>query len=251
MTVGQKIKKLRNEKNLTQKDLADQVHVTFQTVSKWENDENEPDIGTLRELTKLFNCSMDYLLSEDDEQPVEEPKQEVVEAAPVVAPVEQVTKTIIIHQKELHVCRRCGKDIPEDDLAVEHLTRRVPYGRVYKTEPAGEAFYHKECLEEVVAERSEAERKARAAKLSKAKKICFGWGIAGGVIGFGIALAIFLCNTKYVNPGLGVLFSLLIGYGLFAMIYCILSGSFIGDVFMWCVSRSIRFPGLIFGWSIE
>ena len=68
MTVGQKIKKLRNEKNLTQKDLADQVHVTFQTVSKWENDENEPDIGTLRELTKLFNCSMDYLLSEDDEQ---------------------------------------------------------------------------------------------------------------------------------------------------------------------------------------
>lgn len=35
MTLGAKIKKLRNEKNLTQKDLADQVHVTFQTVSKW------------------------------------------------------------------------------------------------------------------------------------------------------------------------------------------------------------------------
>ena len=239
MTLGQKIKKLRNEKNLTQKDLADQVHVTFQTVSKWENDENEPDVSTLRELAKLFGCSMDFLLSESEE----EQKEEKVE--------EPAAKTIIIHQKELHVCRRCGKDIPEDDLAVEHLTRRVPYGRVYKTEPAGEAYYHKECWEEVVAERAEAERKARAAKLSKAKKICFGWGIAGGVIGFGIALAIFLCNTKYVNPGLGVVFSLLIGYGLFAMIYCILSGSFIGDVFMWCVSRSIRFPGLIFGWSIE
>ena len=34
MTIGQKIKKLRLEKELTQKDLADQLHVTFQTVSK-------------------------------------------------------------------------------------------------------------------------------------------------------------------------------------------------------------------------
>ena len=59
MTLGQKIKKLRNEKGLTQKDLADQLHVTFQTVSKWEKDENEPDISTLRELAKLFECSMD------------------------------------------------------------------------------------------------------------------------------------------------------------------------------------------------
>ena len=54
MTLGQKIKKLRNEKGLTQKDLADQVHVTFQTVSKWEKDENEPDVSTLRELAKLY-----------------------------------------------------------------------------------------------------------------------------------------------------------------------------------------------------
>ena len=43
MTFGQKLKKLRTEKNLTQKDLADQLHVTFQTVSKWESDINEPD----------------------------------------------------------------------------------------------------------------------------------------------------------------------------------------------------------------
>ena len=44
MTLGQKIKKLRIEKNLTQKDLADRLYVTFQTVSKWENDENEPGV---------------------------------------------------------------------------------------------------------------------------------------------------------------------------------------------------------------
>ena len=101
MTLGQKIKKLRNDKGLTQKDLADQVHVTFQTVSKWENDENEPDVSTLRELAKLFGCSLDYLLSEE-----ETPSGAVVLEEPAEVS-EPVTKTIIIHQKELHVCRRC------------------------------------------------------------------------------------------------------------------------------------------------
>jgi hypothetical protein len=35
------------------------------------------------------------------------------------------------------------------------------------------------------------------------------------------------------------------------MIYCIVSGSYIGEVFVWCAGASIRFPGLIFSWSIE
>jgi transcriptional regulator with XRE-family HTH domain len=52
MTLGQKLKKLRIEKGLTQKDLADQLHVTFQTISKWEGDTNEPDFSTLKELAK-------------------------------------------------------------------------------------------------------------------------------------------------------------------------------------------------------
>ncbi len=64
MTLGQKLKKLRSDKNLTQKDLADQLHVTFQTISKWENDENEPDISTLKELAKLYKscCLLVQLL---------------------------------------------------------------------------------------------------------------------------------------------------------------------------------------------
>ena len=69
MTLGQKIKKLRNDKGLTQKDLADQLHVTFQTVSKWEGNTNEPDIATLKELAKPFGCSMDYLLADEEETP--------------------------------------------------------------------------------------------------------------------------------------------------------------------------------------
>ena len=245
MTIGQKIKKLRTEKGLTQKDLADQLHVTFQTISKWEKDENEPDLATVRELAKLFGCSLDYLLSEDEEEaPKPEPVVEVKE-------VPVIKETVIIHQNEMHVCARCGKDIPENELVSEDVTKKERHGRHTRTVSVGQTYYHKACLEEVKKERAAAAARVRAANTSKAKKMSFGWGIAGGVVAFGIALAIFLCNTQYVHPALGVLFSVLIGYGIFAMLYCIISGSYIGEVFVWCAGLSIKFPGLIFSWDLE
>ena len=64
MTLGQKLKELRSQKGLTQKELADKLHVSFQTVSKWENGENEPDIATLKELAALFECSVSELVSD-------------------------------------------------------------------------------------------------------------------------------------------------------------------------------------------
>lgn len=248
MTLGQKIKKLRVDNGLTQKDLADKVYVTFQTVSKWEKDENEPDVSTLRELAKLFGCSMDYLLSEDEI--VEEPKQEVVETP---APVEVVTKTIVIHQNEAHVCARCGKDIPENELVSEDITKRERHGRLTRTVSVGQTYYHKDCLEVVKKERAEAARLARLANASKAKKKSFGWGIAGGVIALSISLLVMLMIPsvkEVVHPALAVLFSILIGYAIFADLYCIISGSYIGEVFLTVASWSIRFPGIIFTWDI-
>ena len=244
MTLGQKLKKLRTEKGLTQKDLADQIHVTFQTISKWESDTNEPDIATLKELAKFFGCSFDYLLSDEEE---ETPKEPVAEE-PVVAPVEVETKTIIIHQKELHVCEKCKKDIPDGELVMEDVCIR-PGGRGHSAEYR-KAYYHQSCLEEINKERERKERAIKLANSSSSKKKCFGWGIAAGVVALGIALAIFLTHTDAVHPALGVLYSILIGYGIFAMIYCILSGSYIGDVFVWCAGLSIKFPGIIFSWDL-
>ena len=236
MTLGQKIKKLRNEKGLTQKDLANLVNVTFQTVSKWENDENEPDVSTLRRLSQLFDCSMDDLLSEE----------EVVEEEKTVE--EPVQQTIVIHQREAHVCEKCGKDIPEDDVIMEDIC--VRHGSRGHAAEYRKGYYHKACLDGVHKEREEQRLRERKLNRASGVKKSFGWGIAGGVIALGISLAIFFTQTA-VHPALVVLYSLLIAYAIFAAVYCIVSGSYIGDVFLWCASLSIKFPGLIFSWDLE
>jgi len=60
--VGEFIKKLRQENNLTQKDFADRYKVTYQAVSKWERGINIPDISLLREMSNDFNISLEDIL---------------------------------------------------------------------------------------------------------------------------------------------------------------------------------------------
>ena len=247
MTLGSKLKKLRNEKQLTQKDLAEHLHVTFQTVSKWENDENEPDIATLKQLAKLYDCSLDYLLDESDDEVIKEEKLEVVDPTPAPA-----SQTIIIHQNALHVCSYCKKEIPEDELEIEEVcTRQRVRGipATYKN-----VYYHKDCLSKVRAIRAQQKAKENLAKANKIKNRSFGWAIAASsVVLLATLLSLLLIPgmTSLVHPALSVLISILGAYVAFATIYCLLSGTFIADVFMDIASWSIRFPGLIFTFDLD
>lgn len=59
---GKLIKEIRKKYNLTQKDLADKYHVTYQAVSKWENGKNMPDVTILKEISRDYNVSLDDLM---------------------------------------------------------------------------------------------------------------------------------------------------------------------------------------------
>ena len=241
MTLGNKIKQLRINKGLTQKDLSDQLHVTFQTVSKWENDENEPDVNTLRQLAKVFDVTVDYLLSEEENEPKKE-------EAPI-------NKTIIIHQKELHVCARCHKDIPENQLVVVDNTKSERIGRSgHRTVIVGQSYYHSQCLAELHDEQRKREEEAKRAKAKRIKKLAFGWGITAGIVALIASLLIFLCIPecqKAIHPAVSVVLSILISYSIFAMLYCIITDSYIAGIFCWVLDHSLKLPGLIFSWSIE
>ena len=61
--IGSFIKSLRLEKNLTQKEFADTLGVTYQAVSKWENGKNVPDIGTMKLISEKFDVNVDEILN--------------------------------------------------------------------------------------------------------------------------------------------------------------------------------------------
>lgn len=65
MDIGNKIMELRKKNRLSQEELAEKVGVARQTISKWELGETSPDIKQAKELSKIFNISLDELVSND------------------------------------------------------------------------------------------------------------------------------------------------------------------------------------------
>ena len=63
--LGENIKKLRKERDLTQEKLADLIGVSFQAISKWERGESFPDITILPVIADFFGCTIDDLFGVD------------------------------------------------------------------------------------------------------------------------------------------------------------------------------------------
>lgn len=66
--IADNIKRLRAEKGVTQQELADAVCVSFQTVSKWENDITTPDVSMLPKLSVFFGVTIDKLFELNREE---------------------------------------------------------------------------------------------------------------------------------------------------------------------------------------
>lgn len=62
MSLGERIYKLRTEKNLSQGDLAERLEVSRQSVSKWENNNAVPDLDKIIALSEIFEVSLDELV---------------------------------------------------------------------------------------------------------------------------------------------------------------------------------------------
>ena len=61
MKIGNTIRELRKDKKLTQEQLAEKLHLSFQAVSKWENNISLPDISVIPSLASVLGVSVDRL----------------------------------------------------------------------------------------------------------------------------------------------------------------------------------------------
>ncbi len=68
MTIGEKILNLRKNKGLSQEQLAEELGISRQAVSKWEAEQSIPDIDKVILLAEFFHVTTDYILRDIDEE---------------------------------------------------------------------------------------------------------------------------------------------------------------------------------------
>lgn len=70
MTLGEKIQQLRKAAGISQEQLAEQLDVSRQSISKWELNDSAPEISKIIMLSELFSISTDELLKDSNPQDI-------------------------------------------------------------------------------------------------------------------------------------------------------------------------------------
>lgn len=65
MNLGERLQRLREEKNMSREDLAHEMNVSRQAVYKWENNKGYPDIENLIKFSEVYNITLDELIKGD------------------------------------------------------------------------------------------------------------------------------------------------------------------------------------------
>lgn len=68
MSFGDNLKKIRQDCNLTQEELAKKIDTSRSNIANYENNKNMPSIDVLSKLSEVLDCSIDYLLGKSDER---------------------------------------------------------------------------------------------------------------------------------------------------------------------------------------
>lgn len=119
LKIGNKIKTLRKKKGLTQEQLAENLGVSFQAVSKWETNIALPDITLVPLIAHYFGVSTDELLSYDSNEINKEIENIVWEAA-------KYRETDPV--KGQKILKKALKKYPDNDILLNNLLYVMNYG---------------------------------------------------------------------------------------------------------------------------
>ena len=92
MEIGKKLKNARMEAGLTQEKAAEEIDVSRQTISNWENEKSYPDIISVIALSDLYSVSLDELLKGDQKM-----TEHLAESTNVVKSNKKLTGAIILN----------------------------------------------------------------------------------------------------------------------------------------------------------
>lgn len=220
---GKIIAQLRREHNMTQAELGAKLNVTYQAVSKWENDQSQPDFATMAQIAELFHVPLTIFLSgEENETAVTNAAAESAE------PV-------------LGYCTVCGNAVRQDNVAQQRPV-----------------LICKDCVE---ADARRKEEEARAAEQQKerqeqgrrfANKRTRNRGLIWGGV---IALVVMILVAVFYaigggTAGAGIVAVLITGIFIYTFVAQMFWGGF---VFETCLfgGKIIGTPGIIFSFDLD
>lgn len=227
--LSKNIKGLRTQKGLTQKELADKLHVTSQAVSRWENGEVEPSVSTIGEMAKIFEVTTDEIIG----GPQMKPNQKVVT---------KIEKEYIVKQGNpvLAVCEECNKPIYNGD---EIVRQDVGIGR-----SRHQKIICQNCDEKQKQENYE--ENVVYGKSQRNKSFIYGALISVLIL---IISVILIVKSTPTNKPIFITCSVLVPICTFTFVSCLfLKNNFVGDMFIEIASWGfVKFPGLIFEFSLD
>ena len=136
MELGKQIYELRKKANLSQEQLAEQVGVSRQTISKWELGETAPDIKQAQILSQIFNVSLDELTGNDTKEVIYEKVSNTEKLAGLIIKVIKIWGIIILACVVIAVvCIILFGNVREEGFA-ENNVEKVTF-----TEVVGEETY--------------------------------------------------------------------------------------------------------------
>ncbi|HIT10592.1 MAG TPA: helix-turn-helix transcriptional regulator [Candidatus Onthousia faecigallinarum] len=110
MLVGKRLKELRLEKGLTQRELGQQINVTKVSICCYENGTRTPTLETLSELEKFFQVDLNYLLGNDVKVKNKEKKeQEIFMSSEEITFIEELRKQETVYKRIMEDPKRCAE----------------------------------------------------------------------------------------------------------------------------------------------
>ena len=220
---GKIIAQLRREHNMTQAELGAKLNVTYQAVSKWENDQSQPDFATMAQIAELFHVPLTIFLSGEEN-----------EAAVATAAAESA-------EPVLGYCTVCGNAVRQDNVAQQRP--------VLICKDCVEADARRK-EEEARAAEEQKERQEQGRKLANKRTRNRGL-IWGGVIALVVMI---LVAVSYAigggTAGAGIVAVLITGIFVYTFSSQMFWGGFIFETCLFG-GKIIGTPGIIFSFDLD
>lgn len=243
MKIGSNIKAYREKAGLTQKELAEKLFISPQAISRYENDEVEPNLDMIEKMSEVFECSIEDLVHGKTTNKKASSKNKAASDVNIIINNEESKEPE--SKRGTIICHDCHRVIREGEGT--HTAKRRVDGATAEVVICNDCYEkgleldkkHEEDHPKVTTPTSSKKKWMKTASGAKSMVA----GIIVGVVSFIVVMCIgFTIGAKALSPGATVGLSFLALYGMLTLVYCIFSDTYITELFVDVATASVHVP---------